>query len=218
MFESYTEAGALYLQYAAGIERLREGGSEQAHALALGWSPTAAWYTAVYAGWYREPDEAFGLYAASWTNHLNLAQQGAFPFGLGFYLDLERPRDRSEGYGITVGPTLQLDTAHVQLNLNVWLQKDVQADTSEPAALIYQWQAKTLLRPGFELGAQGFGNVGAWRHWARADEQEHLLGPAVFWKGSVGDGQHVRLDAAALAGLTTASPRTTLRLRAQLQF
>ena len=78
------------------------------------------------------------------------------------------------------GPTFQFDTAHIQTNLNVWLEKHIRDTTGGPAVLNYQLQLKSLFRPHLEIGMQGFGSVGEWNHWAAANQQEHSVGPAVF--------------------------------------
>ena len=82
----------------------------------------------------------------------------------------------------------------------------------------YQWQVKALWRPGVELGAQGFGQVGPWNHWLPASQQEHRLGPAAFAKLRLGNGQVLKLDGAWLVGVGAGSPRNALRLRLQYDY
>jgi len=218
VFQPYADTGAVVVQYAYGFEKYRDGSDEQAHSLALAWSPTSRWFTAAYAGWYQEPGEAMTFDAVSWVNHLSLIEPASSPVSVGLYLEIERPRDRSEGYEITWGPTFQLDTSHAQANLNLWLQKNVRAETAGPATMSYQWQVKSLLQPRVEWGLQGFGSVGPWQHWSGASEQEHSVGPAVFAKWPTQGNGVLRFDAALLAGLTSASSRVTFRLRTQYQF
>lgn len=219
VFVSYDDEGDRFVQYAFGHEKKRDGSSEQAHSLALGWNPTARWFTSLYAGWYREPGESTSLYAYSWVNHLNLVKQsGSSPAELGLYLEIERPRERSEGYEITWGPTLQIDTTSAQINANLWLRKSVRTEDAAPAALLYQWQAKRLWMPRVELGVQGLGSVGPWRHWSSSNEQEHVVGPALFVKLPVSGSHALIVDAAVLAGLTSGSPRATFRVRSQYEF
>jgi hypothetical protein len=217
VFDPYADEGTRVVQYAYGAERERDGTSEQAQTLALAWSPTARWFTAAYAGWYREPGESLSFYSLSWVNHLTLTPASS-PFSVGAYLEVERPQDRSEGDGLTWGPTFQFDLDHAQLNLNLWLEKDVHAQDADPTSLNYQWQVKSLWRPHLEWGAQGFGTMGPWRHWAPSSEQEHTLGPALFAKCPLQGGEVLRLDAAVLIGLTSGSPRGTFRVRTQYQF
>jgi hypothetical protein len=218
VFVPYADAGVWRLGYAVGTEQSRDGERESEHAVSLGWSPTARWFTAVYAGWYKEPGETLGFYAWSWLNHVQFTTPGAGPFGAGLLCEIERPRDRDEGTGITCGPTLQFDTDRLQINVNPLLERYVGAQAPGATALKYQWQVKGLWRKGLELGAQGFGEFGPWDHWLPASQQEHVLGPAAFAKWTVGDGRVLNLDAAWLVGIGPGSPKYTLRMRLQHEF
>jgi len=218
VFQPYAEPGTRVVQYTGGVERNRDGSSDQAHALALATSPTSRWFTAGYISWIRGPGGDFNYDAISWINHLEIIPAESSPAVVGIYVEVERPRDRSEGYGMTWGPTIQFDTSHIQVNLNTWLTRYVRDVAGGPTVLNYQWQAKSLFRPHLELGVQGFGGMGTWNHWNSANEQEHSLGPAVFASWPMQDGRVVRVDSAALAGLTSVSPRFTWRLRLQYAF
>ena len=212
VFEPYAEPGTVVVQYAGGLERGRDGSNEGAHSLAIAWGVSDRWFTAFYAGWYKEAGHSTGFDATSWVNHVALTPPGG-AIDLGAYLEIERPKDRSEGYSVTWGPTLQFDgPLATQVNVNLWLQRTLRGDDPAPTLLIYQWQIKRLWRPQLEWGAQGFGEGG------NGNPQAHSLGPAIFARWSLGQGQVLRADAAALVGVGSNSPRATLRLRTQLQF
>jgi hypothetical protein len=216
VYVPYAEPGVWRAAWDFGFERPREGGRETAHALSLGVAPTARWFTALYAGWYAEPQERHEYYGWSWTNQLQLTTAGG-PFSAGVLLDVARPREREEGTVVTLGPLLQWDTERWQFNLNPLFEKAVHAEEASRTQLKYQWQAKRLWRPGWELGAQGFGHVGDWNHWAPAREQEHVAGPAVFGRLTSGE-RPLRFDAAWMFGIGAGSPRHLLRLRVQQEF
>jgi hypothetical protein len=218
VFVPYVDPGTWRLGYAAGTEQARDGARESEHALSLGYTPTARWFTAAYVGWYQEPGQSLRYDAWSWLNHLQLTTPGSGPFDAGVLCEIERPRDRAEGTDVSCGPTFQYDAERLQFNLNVLVEKYVRAATPSPAALTYQWQVKGLWRPGLELGAQGFGEVGPWDHWLPASRQTHVVGPAVFTRWTVAQGRVVDVDGAVLAGIGAGSPRYTLRLRAQHVF
>ena len=74
-----------------------------------------------------------------------------------------------------------------------------------------------MVAHGVELGAQGFGAMGAWNHWAPAAQQSHTLGPAIFLK-THSFGGPIALDAAWLVGVGSGSPKNVLRLRLQHEF
>jgi hypothetical protein len=218
VFTPYTDFGKWQLAYGLGTEHGRDGSRETQQVLSVGGAPTTRWFTSAYAAWASQDGSRFALDEWTWVNHLQLTSPGTGPVGVGALCELARPHDRTAGrLGASCGPTLQVDTDDLQANLNLSLGKHFGAETPEKPALGYQWQVKGLVAQGVELGAQGFGTVGTWNHWAPASEQEHLVGPAVFLKTHAPDGP-VRFDAAWLFGLGDGSPRNLLRLRLQHAF
>ena len=218
VFVPYSVEGTRFFQYAGGVAKGKDGSSAEAHSALLGFSPTARWFTAAYAGWYREPGDTLRFGAVSWLNHVALLPPGTSAFELGLYLKVERPQDRTQGYEYTWGPTLQADLGACQVNANVWLQKDVRTENGGPAELVYQWQVKRRLRPRLDGGLEGFGSLGPWKNWSSSNRQEHLVGPAIFTKWGVGPEQELEISVAALFGVTGESARSALRLRALYSF
>ncbi len=218
VFTPYPDVGLWQVAYGAGTAHARDGAREAQQTLSLGGTPTTRWYTSVYAAWAANDGGAFAFDEWSWTNHLALTTPGANPVDVGLLCELARPRDRAEGrLGVACGPTLQMDTEDLQLNFNPSLGRHLGADEAEAWQLGYQWQVKGLVAHGVELGAQGFGSVGAWNHWSPAAQQEHTVGPAIFFKtGALGG--PIRFDAAVLFGIGQGSPRAVLRLRLQHEF
>jgi len=218
VFTPYTDSGLWQLAYALGTEHGRDGSRETQQVLSLGGAPVPRWYTSVYAAWAAADGGAFAIDEWTWVNHLQLTPPGSGPVDVGALCEIARPHDRAEGrLGLACGPTLQMDSDDLQVNLNLSLGKHFGAEEPERPALGYQWQVKGLVAHGVELGAQGFGSVGTWNHWAPAAEQEHTVGPAVFLKTRAFGGP-VRFDAAWLFGIGDGSPRNVARMRVQHEF
>jgi hypothetical protein len=218
VFTPYADTGPWQLAYGLGTEHARDGSRGTQQTLGLGGTPTRRWYTSVYGAWAASDGGAFAVDEWSWINHLQLTAPGAGPVDVGLLCELARPHDRVEGrLGVTCGPTLQMDTDVLQLNFNPSLGKHLGAADAQPWQLGYQWQAKGLVARGIEIGAQGFGSVGDWNHWAPASAQEHTAGPAIFVKTGAPGGP-IRVDAAWLFGIGSGSPRNTLRMRVQHAF
>ncbi len=196
-----------------GEERLR------AWSLGYGYGVTQRWWTEFYRKYESFASESLAKFDAwEWENKFQLTEPGQYPVDLGFLLEVERPQDRSEGYEVLLGPLFQTDIDKVQLNGNLLFQRHIRAATGQRTEFGYQWQAKYRGKPEFELGLQGFGEVGAWNHWDPADEQTHRLGPAVFGKIPLGGREAVRYNAAWLIAATSGAPRNTLRLQLEYEF
>jgi hypothetical protein len=219
VYEPTVEYGEREIDFKAGTAKLRGGERESAQSIGFGYGVTERWFTEFYAKWHQTPDEGKGFDAWEWENKFQLTETGRWPVDVGLIIELERPKNRAEGYEVRWGPLFQAEiTDKVQANLNVLIEKHYRAEEGGPAELGYQWQLKYRMRPEFEYGLQGFGEVGPWTHWAPASEQAHIAGPAIFGRVHVGPKQAIRYNAALLFGLNHGAPRNTLRLQAEYEF
>jgi hypothetical protein len=219
VFSPIVEEGEREIDFKAGTAKNRDGTRESAYSLGLGWGVNRWWFTEAYAKGHKLPGERNSFDAWEWENKFQLTETGKYPVDVGFLLEIERPRDRSEGYEYKWGPLFQADlTNKVQGNLNILVEKHIRAAVAEKAELGYQWQVKYRYKPEFEFGAQGFGDVGPWNHWEPSSEQPHIAGPAIFGKLRVGQKQVINYNAGILFGLTHGAPRNTLRLQAEYEF
>jgi len=213
------EEGEKEIDFKTGTRKLRDGGRESATSVGFGIAPTARWFTELYAIWHKEAGERHDFDAWEWENRFQLTETGKYPVDVGFLFEIERPKDRSEGYEYRWGPLLQWDFAdRYTANVNVLIEKHIRAAAAEQAELGYQWQVRYRWRPAFEFGLQGFGDVGPWDHWEPRSEQPHVAGPAIFGRFKVGRTQAVKYNAGVLFGLTDGAPRNQLRLQAEYEF
>jgi hypothetical protein len=187
-----------------------------AASIAFGYGVTPWWATEIYGKWHRNGSTSFD--AIEWENRFQLTEPGQYFVDLGLLIEIERPRDRAEGYELRIGPLLQKDVGPVQTNFNVLLERHYRASEPEVTELGYQWQVKYRWREAFEFGAQGFGDVGKWNDWDSVKAQEHIAGPAIFGKLDLGGRQAIKYDAAVLFKLSDAASRQTLRAQIEYEF
>lgn len=213
------EEGEREVDFKAGTAKSRDGSRESKWSLGFGLGATSWWFTELYAIWHKEPGERRSFDAWEWENKFQLTKTGKYPVDLGFLVEIERPKDRSEGYEFRWGPLLQTEFGpRMQANLNLLLEKRVRVTDGGPAELGYQWQIKHRWQPQLEWGVQGFGEVGPWQHWAASSAQSHIAGPAIFGRFKAGERQVIRYNAGWLVGLNHGSPRNTLRLQSEFEF
>lgn len=213
------EYGEREIDFKAGTVKNRDGTRASEYSLGFGWGVTPWWFTELYAKWHKEPGERHDFDAWEWENKFQLTETGKYPVDVGFLLEIERPKDRSEGYEYKWGPLLQAEFGpKVQANLNLLIEKHIRTENAGKAELGYEWQLKYRWRPELEFGAQGFGDVGPWNHWEPHSEQPHKAGPALFGQFKLGQKQVIKYNAAILFGLTDAAPRNTFRLQAEYEF
>jgi hypothetical protein len=189
----------------------------QASSIGFGYGAKPWWFTEFYAKYKREGGRTF-FDAFEWENKFQLTETGKYPVDVGWIVELERPKDRTEGNELTMGPLLQAERGRLQLNANILVQRIFDSRDSDATELGYQWQAKYRWRQELEWGAQGFGEVGDWMRWEPSALQNHRWGPAIFGKFALGGRRAIRYNAALLLGLTDGSPDRTFRLQVECEF
>lgn len=219
VFTPIVEEGEREIDFKAGTAKLRDGTRESKESIGLGLGVNRWWFTEFYAIWHKEPGERHSFDAWEWENKFQLTETGKYPVDVGVLLEIERPKDRSEGYEYRWGPLFQSDlTPKLQANLNLLFEKHIRSSEPSKAELGYQWQLKYRWRPAFEFGLQGFGDVGPWNDWEPRSEQFHIAGPAIFGRIRVADRQVIKYNAGLLFGMTDGSPRNTFRVQAEYEF
>jgi hypothetical protein len=192
---------------------------ERAWSIGYGYGASQHWWTEFYGKFESAGNESLSKFDAwEWENKFQFTDQGEYPLDVGMVVELERPKNRAEGYEIRLGPLFQTDVGKVQLNGNLLFQRNIRAATPQQTEFGYQWQAKYRWRPEFEFGLQGFGETGKWNHWDPANERTHRLGPAVFGKLPLGGREALRYNAAWLIGTTDGAPKNTFRMQLEYEF
>ena len=192
----------------------RESGLE----LGLGYGMTDYWSTEIAVKYLRENSGGTGLEAIEWENVVKLTESSRFPVEIGFVVELERPRERSEGYQLTFGPLFQKDIGQMQLNANLLFERHFSETLHRSTEMGYQWQVKYNWRPTFAFGLQGFGDMGEWDDWAPREEQLHRFGPAVFGNIVLDHDHEIEYKASYLTDPSKRTRSRGFRLEAEYKF
>lgn len=213
------EAGEREVDFKYGLADLRPPDDKKASSsIGFGVGVNEHWFTELYVKWEQNLSQGQYLDAFEWENRFVLTEPGEYPFDLGIYTEIERPKDRTEGYEISLGPMFQTKIDHWQINANLKLTRSIRADQDIVPQLGYQFQLKYRLGRLFEPGLQALGQVGDATHWSPVTQQAHTLGPAAFGVLHVGDHDKISYNAAWLFGLSEGSPRNTFRLQVEYEF
>ncbi|MBS0448159.1 MAG: hypothetical protein JSR59_19695 [Proteobacteria bacterium] len=164
----------------------------------FGYGVTSRWTTELYASWIGSTEHATHLAAVNWQNDV-LLTQGQYPFDLALHLTLIHDQSSSRGEGVEYGPVFQTDFGRMQINANLFFEREFDAGNATPQ-FKYQWQIRHRWTRAFQFGLQGFGELGDWDHWSPHEQQSHRAGPAFFGGWPLGDGRELRYQAAFLFG------------------
>jgi hypothetical protein len=216
------EYGEREIDFKAGSWRLRgdEPMRQSAASLGFGYGARQWWFTEAYLKFAKEGGERTRYGAFEWENKFQLTEHNQYFVDVGFITEIEIPKERrQEGYELRLGPLLQFDTGAVRWNANLLFERILRGEEALHATEMgYQIQARHELSPSLGVGVQAFGEMGKWDHWDPAREQDHRAGPAVFGKVKLGGRQAIVYNAAWLHGVSSAAPRDTFRVQAELEF
>lgn len=212
------EYGEKEIDFKAGTADKGTDPRKTATSLGFGMGLTPWWFSEIYAKFKEENNQSTRYDAIEWENKFQLTETGKYPLDVGFLVEIEKPRNTSEGLEFKYGPLLQTEFGKVQINTNLLLETKADDVARDPTKFLYQWQAKYRWLPVFEFGAQGFGETGKWDRWASASAQEHNLGPAAFGRIQVANKQFIKYNAAWLIGTTPATATHTLRMQVEYEF
>jgi hypothetical protein len=195
------------------------GERETVGSISFEYAPTPIWVTEVYAQFARLGSERVKYDATEWENRFQLTEPGQYRVDWGLAAELEKPRDPSEGWNLRVGPLAQGEIgSRIQWNFNTLLATSWSGADASSTHLNDQWQLKYRWRPEFEVGVQGFGDLGPWYHWSALNAQFQDIGPAVFGRINLGGRNVVSYNVAWLVGLTSPTPSDTVRAQVEFEF
>ena len=211
------EEGEHEIDIKYGSTKTRTGEKVAALSIGYGVAVNSRWFTELYAK-YQSSNGERSFDAFAWENRFLLTEQGKYWLDVGALIEIERPKDRTEGYEVTYGLLLQKEQDRMQYNLNLMLQRHYRSPEFQQTNLMYQAQAKYRYSQAFEPGVQAMGNLGKWDSWSGGNNTQHSIGPAIFGKISVGTKRKISYNAAILRGTTLSTPKTTFRLQTEFEF
>ena len=221
VYEPAVEYGEREIDFKAGTSKLRnDEGRESAASLGLGYGVTQWWFSEAYLKYHHEPGNKSQYDAFEWENKFQLTEHNEYFVDVGFITEFEAPK-HEEGYEFRFGPLFQWDSGPVRWNANLLFERVYRgpSDVAHPMEMGYQLQARYSVSQTMDVGAQAFGDMGKWDHWAPSHAQDHRIGPAVFGKIRMGEGREaIRYNAAVLFGVTDGAAKNTFRLQAEYEF
>jgi hypothetical protein len=205
------------------------GPRDSAGSVAFEYSPTGWWTTELYDEYARANGMGTQFDGIEWENRFQLTEPGEYALDWGSVFEVEKPHQPGSGWNLTLGPLIQGAFAdRFQWNFNPLLSRNLGGSAGATTHLVgsdlgttniaYQMQVKYRYREAFELGAQGFGDLGPWYHWSPLQQQTHRFGPAVFGRIPLGGRRSLYYNAGYLFGLVSGAPSDQLRAQIELEF
>ncbi|MBA4381011.1 MAG: hypothetical protein C0406_00450 [Sideroxydans sp.] len=220
LYTPHIERGELELDVKYGVASSNVGAHPQAASIGLGYGVTEYWFT---EGYLKQKHAASGDSTyLEWENRFLLVGGEGAPVDIGWVTELEAPLTSVAPWELRTGPLFQSTFGKLQLNGNVIFERAFGGADEDSVGQVtnmgYQWQVRYRAGGAFDLGAQGVGEMGKWDQWSKAADQNHRMGPALYGKLALGEGESIKYNAACLVGMTNAAPKATLRMQMEYEF
>ena len=220
VYTPIVEQGEREIDFKYGNGKQADGTRAQVSTIGYGYGVTDYWFTEVY--YKREIANPERLSLLEWENKFQLTEKGKYPVDVGFLVEVEGPfKNTKSPFELKMGPLFQTEFDKVQLNGNLLFERKFGREAEgekHVTEMGYQWQVKYRWKKEFEYGMQGMGDLGEWNNWAKSNEQNHRMGPAVFGKFSLAPKQALKYNAAWLFGVSDAAPNNTFRMQLEYEF
>lgn len=214
------EQGELEFDASYGVASNKVGTRSQVASVGLGYGVSDQWFSEILLK-LKGGASADSQYV-EWENKFRLMSAEEAGIVIGFVTELEAPLQPGAPWELKLGPLFQKNAGLWQLNGNLLFKRAFGGPDEQGVAyatnLGYQWQARQQNGGSFQLGVQGFGEVGGWDRWDPAANQNHRVGPALFGKIPTGGHEAFKFNAAWLFGVTQAAPRNTLRIQLEREI
>ena len=205
VYSPYVEKGELEFEWKGAYDKDSDNNisGKMKNQFAVGYAFTDYWYTELISEAEREGISGANQEwtALEWENRFQLTQAGEYFVDVGAYAAYEISLEDNHADKTEIGLLLAKETGQFTHYANLFLEKEIGEDTSHATEASFAWSTryryKQWLEPGFEVHSE-FGEL---KHQHGIDEQEHLIGPALY--GKIG---HIKYDMAYLFGATDASP------------
>jgi high-affinity iron transporter len=209
VYRPVVEYGETEIELRGGYikDERKELNTTQAYVLDFGHGVTPWWFTEAVIELEKEPGASLEAEEVEWENIFQLSEPGEYFVDFGFFAEAKIPLEVEYPYGLEAGPMFQKETGRLVNNLNVLVEYAFGNGFETEHEVGYRLQSRYRSGTAVEGGIQGFG-----------EEDAHLLGPAVFGGGRLGETYKYKWDAAMLAGLTDDAEDWRLRWQFELEF
>jgi len=189
-----------------------------AHEVAVGYGITD--FLKVEAGLALEALEDEELKATNFEIEavLELLEQEEQGVGVGLFGAIEPRIDDDATNEIEFGPIFSFALGGVQNTANTFFERSFGRNREEGWGFAYAWQSKVELEEGLGIGIEAYGEAEDIGEDPPIEEQEHRLGPVVYYEAELGDDRELGISLGLLFGLTKSTPDVAVKWNFELEL
>lgn len=202
-----------------GTDRHPDRDGAQNHVFEIGYGFTPRWASAVLVEVERTPGEPAKATHVSFENIVTLLPQGKYWLDLGGYVEFEKGVN-GDANEIETRLLVEKQAGRWTVTTNAIFTKNISGDEGLGTKFGYNWRTKYRLTRSFELGVEGYGNIGRLTNADALVDQYHTIGPAVLGKVNLFGPRTgaLRYDISYLRGLTNGAPASNFQLNLEYEL
>jgi hypothetical protein len=199
-------------------EDAKDGGQKQVYEVE--YSVTDRWHTAVFGKLRKRPNGPLRYDLTAWENIIEVAGEGKYWVDFGLYFEFALADEDDDPNEFEWKLLFEKLTGPLRNRLNINFEEELGGEDENSTKLEYAWQTKWRTGTPIEAGFEAFGELGEISDILPLDEQEHQLGPVLWWELEIGERSKLEVQLGWLFGLTGATPDGTLKwiVEYEIQF
>ena len=164
------------------------------------------------------PGQSLNLNHITSENFFQFTERGEYWLDAGFFAEFGKSTLRGTPSEFTLGPLLRKEVFGTINTVNLFIQKEVGPSSAARPFFLYAWETRFVLGTPIEPGFQAYGNPSAFEGFNSHWPQDNRIGPQLFgFVSNIGPGS-LRWNAGILFGVSSASPRETIRWQLEYEI
>jgi hypothetical protein len=176
------------------------------------------WRTELELGRNAGPGQSLNFSQVTSENFFQFTERGQYWLDAGFFAEFGKSALQGNPNEFTLGPMFRKEIFGTINTVNLFLQKEVGPSSSVQPFFLYAWETRLAIGTPIEPGFQAYGQPSAFEGFTSHWPQDNRIGPQLFGVVSnIGLGT-LRWNAGILFGVTSASPRETVRWQLEYEI
>ena len=164
------------------------------------------------------PGQSLNFSQVTSENFLVFTERGQYWLDAGLFAEFGKATIRGSPNEFTLGPMFRKELLGTINTVNLFIQKEVGPTSSRQPFFVYAWETRLALGTPIEPGFQAYGNPSGFEGFNSHWPQDNRIGPQLFGTiHNIGPGT-LNWNAGILFGITSASPRETIRWQLEYEI
>ena len=164
------------------------------------------------------PGQSLNFSQVTSENIFQFTERGEYWLDAGFFAEFGKSTLQGNPNEFTVGPIFRKEIFGTINTVNLFMEKEVGNFSAGRPFFLYAWETRLALGSPIEPGIQAYGRPSAFEGFNSHWPQDNRIGPQLFgFVSNIGPGT-LKWNAGILFGVTSASPRETIRWQLEYEI